>query len=99
MGKTWLVHFEDNLFNTSVGAKSILNELKVFPNPSKGSFIIAGNFTEAKISILDIYGKIILKRGKVSSNYEVSIPDVPPGIYFLQINQGATIERRKIIVE
>jgi hypothetical protein len=81
-------------------------EVTISPNPNQGSFKI--NFTEPKsdyadIHIFDITGKLIVEQRMMLSSgnttKEISLKDVPNGLYFLQSSCGGQTVYKKIVIE
>ena len=82
------------------------NEVKVFPNPSKGTFSLTIENPETRnyeIEILDISGKLVYQKsfnidfGKEEVTLEISIPAAQKGAYILRINDFAIPNR--LVVE
>ncbi len=84
----------------------INNQLKVYPNPNTGEFIIEMNITKAidlEIKLLDVIGKVIYqeKLNKYVGAYQnkIYVGEYAKGIYNLQfISEKGTINK-KIVVE
>ncbi len=65
----------------------------VFPNPTKDEVNILFNSdqsTQADITIQDIYGKTVIVKNAwdVRDNPNISLADLPAGVYFIRIQQG-----------
>ncbi|MDD3859726.1 MAG: T9SS type A sorting domain-containing protein, partial [Bacteroidales bacterium] len=73
-------------------SKSNTNEIKIFPNPTKGQFSI---FAEdiVSIEIFNLQGKLIY-RGKEK---EIDLSSVPAGIYFIKVTTDKQTTTRKLI--
>lgn len=83
----------------------------VYPNPSKGKFIInfenspffkepvPNSFREGigDLTISDITGKIIMTRGYIPMQIDIS--NYPKGIYFITIKKSNYYETQKIIIQ
>jgi hypothetical protein len=77
-------------------------DIKVLPNPSPNSFtlVISGGNTSETITIRvsDINGRIIDIKNNLSSNRSITIGDAyQPGIYFVEITQGAVHKQIKLV--
>ena len=95
--------YVDNL-NVDVSLSTDLDaSLKVFPNPNDGSFKVDlssyQSFTEAKIQVYDLAGRIILD-AKASSftQQEISLKNVEDGMYVVKLNVDGQIATRKILI-
>ncbi len=76
----------------------IVKEIKIYPNPSKGIFLVDYNGLEIKEIILnDLFGQLILKEN-TSNSINLSIDNLKTGLYILTVtdkNNKSTF--RKII--
>lgn len=62
--------------------------LSMFPNPSKGSFIISSGIQQ-QVRICDLTGRIILRvELNGSNNYQEQMTDFLPGVYLVQSERG-----------
>lgn len=78
----------------------IPDRLKVFPNPSHGTFTVFTNFTEDyNIQLIDMTGKVI--KSSIYENQILSIDysDVSSGVYFLKMSTEEESHIEKIIIE
>ncbi|MCF0063467.1 CotH kinase family protein [Dyadobacter chenwenxiniae] len=78
--------------------------LKVFPNPSPGEFnakfsLSDGN--EGTITVTDIRGRVwhtSKVKGNGAHDEQIKLPNVPSGIYLIQIKNGKTTEVKKLLI-
>jgi len=85
---------------TEVGFKNIEitdPEIKVYPNPSEGEFIIKTNSTW-NLQIIDTTGKIVLIKRLEEGNNEVKLKDQPAGIYLLKLINDLQLQTIKIVI-
>lgn len=81
------------------------NEIKVYPNPNQGNFIveIPDNFNnKVSVEVYNIRGEMIFKQEYQStSTIEVSINSQIKGTYLLKINSGSykLIHTKKIVIQ
>ena len=81
--------------------------LNVFPNPSKGriniNLLMDTPQTEAMISIQDLNGKELYRKSvSVFDNriiHDVTLNQLPAGIYFVKVQSGDDIFSKKIMIE
>ncbi len=91
--KDWKVYVE-----TVAGIKQYLfNRVKIGPNPSNGEIHI-DNVTGFDIRILDSLGKTVKSFTSVRDN-SITVNDLYPGIYFIQLEKEGSVEVRKLIVQ
>ncbi|RZS97080.1 S8 family serine peptidase [Cecembia calidifontis] len=78
-------------------------EWKIYPNPLKGSelFIQFGNSEQGEFALLDLKGRVMkqasLSRGSLRDPFEVEIPELPSGIYIVEVQSGSDIKRTKLM--
>lgn len=88
--------------NQNILEKNIENNVKVFPNPSKGNFEIKNlnnDFRINKITVNDVYGKdIYVSNSKSMQDFMQLNLNVPDGIYFIHISTTSKEIVKKVIV-
>lgn len=79
------------------------NGLKIFPNPASAKINVAIELSgEVKVKLVDIVGNV-LKEKITNSNSgstltELSVSDLPGGVYFVRIENAATIISNTIVI-
>ncbi len=78
-----------------------VNQIAVFPNPSKGIFNIDfGSFNPDNIEVYDISGKLILQKNKLevsTTQTSIDLSNTSDGVYFVKItSENNTITKRII---
>lgn len=68
----------------------------IYPNPSHGTFTISPNQAIETVEILSSEGKLIHTFKNISQ--EITINDLKPGIYFVQVHSVGSSFSKKIIV-
>jgi hypothetical protein len=59
----------------------------VFPNPAENKINISNirlDNGKANLRLTDLYGKLLLETNLTSTTTEISIDNLPAGVYFLQ---------------
>jgi len=72
------------------------NNLRIYPNPSKG-IITIGNLIELgslNIEITDIKGKIVFQ-----SSIEIDLSEITKGVYLFSINNKDFKKIKKIVIQ
>ena len=75
------------------------SELKIYPNPSDGRFVVEFNKTEEHwVKVLDICGKEIVNIRTKDANTVVDLKDRPTGVYVLRMisNDNKVVTKRII---
>jgi len=101
----------DHLFyiygsNKTLGVEEIdIDNLTVFPNPSRGMFTIkfmTALSNDIKISVYDIQGRNIYTNNyKTTGNFNqnINLNNVQAGLYLLEVNDGFRKTTKKIIIK
>lgn len=86
--------------NIALGTPTInlqSEDLKIFPNPNKGSFFLKSTSKETKeINMYNSIGQLVKSFRQVGHFSSVDVTNLPKGIYFLTVN-GVTQNQRIII--
>lgn len=73
-------------------------DVKIFPNPSSGMFIIEHNLQSPLARVISMDGKQVFKSELKQSKQAVSL-NVAPGVYTVEIQENEKLINRKVIVE
>jgi Secretion system C-terminal sorting domain len=71
------------------------NNLTIYPNPVKNTFVIQGNHGIESVQINDMYGKVVYTRTSPSSI--VNVQNLVSGIYLVEIKSSVGTTRKRII--
>ncbi len=94
----YTVNVVQNIGTTAFG----IDNIKVYPNPSQGSFTV--DFGEVnsdysfKLVVSNLNGQKVYQETTTDDSLQVSLPNVS-GVYFLRVESGHQVLNRKIIVE
>lgn len=81
------------------------NNLKIYPNPSKGTFNVSFNSQSSKaimINVYDIRGREIIKlnfQSSVRFEETINLENLESGIYMLEISDGLQKTVKKIVLQ
>jgi hypothetical protein len=86
---------------------AIAPQLQLYPNPNKGSFTLAieaRGEEELQLKVSDLAGRVFFERSLVMeaglNHYSVNLPQVAPGVYFVELKSTeVSLGRIKIVVE
>ncbi|HPH83581.1 MAG TPA: T9SS type A sorting domain-containing protein, partial [Flavobacteriales bacterium] len=76
------------------------NQLKFYPNPVQDQISIHNpwkNNQLVQVNMYDSVGKLVLKNTSNDSLIQLSLKDLAPGIYYLQLVQGQTILKSRFV--
>lgn len=92
----------------TIKENDLLEQMSIFPNPASNevnlSFVVKETNSQFSIKILDVVGKEISNvfNGELvagSHQYNINTSVYSSGIYFIAINNGASIRLEKLIIE
>lgn len=87
-------------YYTDIGLSTLQpsGQLSIYPNPSKGNFIVEAHSDISQMLITDVAGRIIRRvQGIQQPIVNVDLSDSPSGIYFLELMIGDKSYKRKIV--
>jgi hypothetical protein len=73
--------------------------LKVFPNPSNGSFSFELTENTAQLTLIDITGKVVRQKILNAGLQRIDVSDLADGIYIIQIQADQSVYHGKVVVE
>lgn len=91
---------EKNKPFTKQNQTTAIEGLNIYPNPTSGDriYISSKNNTLSKdVEIYDVLGKKILQT--TISGKELSISNIPTGVYIIKIKEGEATATRKLIIK
>ena len=86
-------------FTTLTSVNELETLIKIFPQPARDHFTISqsSNFDEARI--FTSTGQEVKRWNKSQLKRELSIEELPSGMYILQLKKGQTILNRNLLIE
>jgi len=80
--KTYTINFYEPVLVRGMETMPI----RIYPNPARDHISIKGIAAQSTITIFNMYGsKISMIENRHSEQIEISIPDLSPGVYFVQV--------------
>ncbi len=73
------------------------SEMAILPNPFVASFSIQSNQEIQKIELIDLTGRLMLSENINALQANINTSELPKGIYFINIYQGAKVNTQRII--
>ncbi len=91
---------DDSTIKARAGAADVLAKTVLFPNPTEDvlNVQLAPEFVNGKMTIVDLYGKIIMTQSVTGANMKLNVADLNAGMYFLQLQNGAHKQVAKFVV-
>jgi hypothetical protein len=86
-------------FTTLTSVNELETNIQIFPQPAREHFTISqsANFDEARI--FTATGQEVKRWNKSQLKRELSVEDLPSGMYILQLKKGQTILNRNLLIE
>ncbi len=84
------------------GLAKELKGVEIFPNPSRGEFILTLADDKAlmnKVEIRDVLGNKVLNTGVLPSGSTIDLSGRTSGIYFIRVESGDTIFSEKVVIQ
>ena len=86
---------------SSISNKDLSTLISVYPNPApNGEFTLSNSTGEAvKLNVVDLLGKVVYTKDLGRSNeYQVAIPNVKSGVYFVEVisNRGTFTQKLNV---
>lgn len=99
-------YYKNSSFKSSYKTKDVINELLVYPNPTKNSSLISFSLIEksnVKIEITDVSGKVVHSQYFHNSNQgqyaiEINVTDLNNGLYFVNLHANGELRSKKLTV-
>ena len=101
-----------NVFSTlsgsriTEGATELMDNLNVYPNPTRGLFnisFVSEEINNVEITVIDAFGKIIILENKQhfvgEYTKQVDLSTYPKGIYMVQIRTNDSFVSKRIVVQ
>lgn len=85
--------------STQVGISQVPNnwQLSIFPNPAQNTVNIAAS-AMVQYTLFDLTGKPLRQNLVSAPQHQISVADLPKGVYFLQLTDGKETTNQKIIL-
>jgi hypothetical protein len=86
-------------FTTLTSVNELETNIQIFPQPAREHFTISqsANFDEARI--FNATGQEVKRWNKSQLKRELSVEELPSGMYILQLKRGQTILNRNLLIE
>lgn len=89
----------EDLYGTTLSTNDFKKEdVGIFPNPAVDRFFINTN-SKTQVKVFSILGKQVIHTQITDNKTPISLQDLKPGVYMVQITQDGKIRTRKLIVK
>ena len=82
---------------THMGIDTYTSNINVYPNPATNKIFVQGENIR-NISLYNTMGQAVLKQAPTSDQTEISVGNIPAGLYFIQIATDKGISTQRIVV-
>ncbi len=85
--------------STGIAGLSLEN-VRVYPNPSNGTFNISGLQAGAEITVRDMHGQVVyIEAASTGDKLQIDLHHCKPGIYMVEIMLNGNISFHKLILK
>ena len=81
-----------------INEASLQTEVSVYPNPSSGTVTFSSQVAIHRIELTDMAGKLLYKNEPNQTKAVTDLGGKAPGVYFYEVNCGATKQRGKLVI-
>jgi hypothetical protein len=78
---------------------SSAGQLQIFPNPAKDQFTVVGLMPGSEVVMRNLQGDVLWQSTASTNSLNVSVADLPKGLYLLNITYQRSSEWRKVVIE
>lgn len=81
--------------------QNVLHTLKLYPNPSTGTFKIEASDIHGVLNsvlVRDLSGRVVAQFENVALHQEMSLEKVPSGVYFVEVELDGTVAVERLLV-
>lgn len=72
-------------------------EIKIYPNPTAGSFVIEAGTTAGELQLFDVSGALVLNQAVSGTTY-VDARQLPKGVYYAKLSTERGIFTKKLVI-
>ena len=95
--KGYIIKAKDTSSISSINTQELINQVQIFPNPSKGYFSIDYGEKIKKITIINSLGQIVLEDNNYINGKNININKLSNGNYFLIIESQKNIITKQLV--
>lgn len=103
----YIVRFERRLFPAGVNATNAISSFGMYPNPTKGKFVLqfasAAAFDNVDVTIANITGQLVYnntyKHNGGQFSQEINLTELPRGVYMVTLAAGGEKQIQKLVIE
>lgn len=88
-------HGNDLGLNDNISVNNIL----VYPNPTKGVFSVNSQFNIDKVEVVSVTGRLIKSISAHNKEVSIDLTGVESGVYFVKVNSNGIISNKKILID
>lgn len=94
LGTTFI--FKQGVLNSTNNKETLIDEIKVFPNPNNGNFMVKNIEVGSQLKVFDISGKCVLVQTYFNNPMEFKLPK---GFYTIQVIYKNNVQVKKVICQ
>lgn len=78
-------------------SKAVSADIKAYPNPATDVLHINGAATGSKYKIIDLAGRNVLNGSIDNTITDMSIKDLQPGMYLIELSNGQKLQQLQFV--
>jgi Secretion system C-terminal sorting domain len=89
----------ENIFGVESNIATKRTNVKLFPNPANGSFVINTDLENYNFELTDVTGKLVYNQNNINqTSFNFDIKNIEAGTYFVKISNASSSEVVKLMV-
>lgn len=95
------VYFNSQLLSAvGIETPNAMTDISIFPNPTSDIINIKNTENQLiNIQLFDLSGRLVLTESTQNSNHQISVRELPSGVYFIKLQSGNESSIQKFIVQ
>jgi Secretion system C-terminal sorting domain/FG-GAP-like repeat len=90
----------ENIFGVESNIATKSTNVKLFPNPANGSFVINTDLENYNFELTDVTGKLVYNQNNINqTSFNFDIKNIEAGTYFVTVNSANASEVVKLMVD
>lgn len=85
--------------SVGIGEEPLEAYFNMSPNPSFGSVKLTHDYNDAKLSIIDMSGRIILQEEHYNSDAQIDLSNLNKGVFLVQLQSENQIKTKKLLLK
>lgn len=89
----------DEINTNKNNSENLVSEVKIFPNPNNGKFIVSSKKIIRKIEVFDLIGTKVYSSNAASNQIEINFSNQMKGFYIVRVYIDSIVINERILIE